>query len=139
MKARCLNPNNPSFPLYGGRGVTVCERWRNSFDAFLADNGECPLGLEIDRWPNKRGNYEPGNVRWATDLQQARNTTANLDFTVRGFRGCLSELTEHFGVPYSRVKRRLYLGWPIETALFAPPCQRDSLGRFGSCPKGTLL
>jgi hypothetical protein len=71
MKQRCLNPNKPGFEYYGGRGIAVCERWM-LFVNFLADMGERPPGKTLDRIdPN--GNYEPGNCRWATPLEQIRN------------------------------------------------------------------
>lgn len=76
MKARCLNPNSGCFKHYGARGIIVCERWRNSFEDFLADMGECPPGLEIDR-KDVDGNYEPGNCRWATDVEQSNNMRNN--------------------------------------------------------------
>lgn len=71
IKSRCLNPRCPAWKHYGGRGITLCERWR-SFENFYADIGDAPLGLSIDRIDNDKG-YEPGNVRWATSLEQARN------------------------------------------------------------------
>lgn len=72
MIQRCTNESSPGFKNYGGRGITVCERWRNRFSAFLADMGERPPGLTIDRIDNERG-YEPSNCRWATKTQQSRN------------------------------------------------------------------
>ena len=72
MLDRCLNPRLPSYPYYGGRGITVCDEWIESFDAFLAHVGIRPEGTSIDRIDND-GNYEPGNVRWATPSEQMRN------------------------------------------------------------------
>jgi hypothetical protein len=71
MKSRCLNPNSDKYPLYGGRGVVICERWM-SFANFLADMGERPEGKTLDRI-DSHGNYEPGNCRWATVVEQRKN------------------------------------------------------------------
>ena len=71
MKGRCLNPNHRSFKDYGALGVRVCERWM-TFENFLADMGERPPGKTIDRI-RASGNYEPGNCRWATRLEQRHN------------------------------------------------------------------
>lgn len=73
MRQRCSDPGHPAFANYGGRGITVCARWRESFEAFLADMGERPSpDFSLDRIDNERG-YEPGNCRWATRSEQARN------------------------------------------------------------------
>jgi hypothetical protein len=72
MIQRCTNDKNPDWKYYGGRGITVCERWRN-FANFISDMGERPPGTSIDRFPDKNGNYEPGNCRWATSSEQNSN------------------------------------------------------------------
>jgi hypothetical protein len=76
MKQRCLNPNNPKYHRYGGRGIQVCQEWVNDFPRFLADMGQRPKGCSIDRI-NNDGNYEPSNCRWATIDQQAANKSRN--------------------------------------------------------------
>ena len=72
MLKRCYNANYQSYSYYGGRGIKVCRRW-HSFENFLADMGERPLGTTLDRWPNGNGMYEAGNVRWASKKEQAQN------------------------------------------------------------------
>lgn len=74
MKQRCLNPNYHHYENWGGRGITICQRWIDSFEAFYADMGPKPSPQHsLDRFPNGDGNYEPGNCRWATAKQQANN------------------------------------------------------------------
>jgi hypothetical protein len=75
MIQRCTNRNNPDYKNYGGRGISVCKRWfaKHGFENFLIDMGPRPLGTSIDRYPNRNGNYEPSNCRWATAKEQNRN------------------------------------------------------------------
>jgi hypothetical protein len=120
MLARCTNPKNPSFDYYGGRGITVCRRWRLSFEAFLADMGARPAGHSIDRL-DSNGNYEPGNCRWATKTRQARNHTDNRTATLNGETLCASEWAERTGIPASAIVKRLRRGWSDERALTTPP------------------
>jgi hypothetical protein len=75
MKKRCFDPNTPGFRYYGGRGITVCDRWRDSFETFLEDMGERPEGMSIDRIENDLG-YSPGNCRWATATEQNINRSS---------------------------------------------------------------
>lgn len=74
MKDRCENPNNQRYRDYGGRGIRVCDRWRDSFENFLSDMGpKLTPQHSLDRWPNNDGHYEPGNCRWATPMEQRAN------------------------------------------------------------------
>lgn len=78
MKQRCLNPNNKRYIDYGGRGITICDKWLNSFSNFYKDMGKRPLAMTLDRI-NNDGNYEPGNCRWATTRQQNFNQRIRID------------------------------------------------------------
>jgi hypothetical protein len=73
MKSRCNYAKNKNYDRYGARGITVCTRWQESFEAFLEDMGLSEPGMTLDRFPDQEGNYEPGNCRWATKEQQAQN------------------------------------------------------------------
>ncbi len=116
---RCDNLNNHAFDKYGGNGRLMCERWRTSYQNFLADMGECPAGLEIERVDNGKG-YEPGNCVWATRAVQTRNTTQNRFFTVRGITACMKDLADHFGIGYQTVRYRLKCGMEPEEAFTRP-------------------
>lgn len=120
MLRRCYDPKRNSYSNYGGRGITVCRRWRRSFGAFLRDVGRRPSPQHtIDRIKNNRG-YYPSNVHWATPQEQQRNTRHTRFVTFRGQRQSLVAWVEELGLDYEVVKQRLLLGWPARKALTAP-------------------
>lgn len=121
IKHRCFNPNDAHFDRYGGRGITICDEWRNSFGAFFAYVGECPSPRHtIDRYPNNDGNYEPGNVRWATRVQQNRNVSSNRLIYFRGANRPLAEVAEIIGIPRNTLGKRLAAGWSLDRAVSEP-------------------
>lgn len=97
MKQRCLNPRCHNYRLYGGRGITICDRWVNSFENFLADLGERPGdGYSLDRI-DVNGDYEPGNCRWANKVEQARNRRDSAYVEIEGVPYLVMELAEKSG------------------------------------------
>jgi len=127
MKSRCYSRNATSYHRYGGRGITVCERWRNSFLDFLADMGPRPTNTTLDRYPDKDGNYEPGNCRWATRKEQQNNTIQTRLLTLNGETMCLKDWAKRIGISQRSVSHRLASGWSVEKALstpFVPPNKR---------------
>jgi hypothetical protein len=120
MRARCENKKHDKYRIYGKLGVQVCERWKK-FQNFLDDMGRRPSPKHsLDRHPDCRGNYEPGNCRWATRKEQARNTRNNVYVEYQGTRMLLVELVEKFGLSRSTVKARLKKGWLLEDAIVTP-------------------
>jgi hypothetical protein len=112
MIRRCYRPTAISYHNYGGLGVSVCRRWRCNFWAFVDDMPPRPSPAHsIDRFPNKRGNYEPSNVRWATRSEQARNTRLNRLLTANGKTQTLEEWAIETGIPKSTLFNRLKRGW----------------------------
>lgn len=129
MIARCENPANKQYARYGGRGIAVCDRWRHDFAAFLADVGPRPsLAHSIDRYPNNDGNYEPGNCRWATQLEQQNNRSTNRLVEIDGTRRTASEWSRISGISDSTICNRLDLGWLPRAAVFAPLANRPPKG-----------
>lgn len=117
---RCTNPNHPRYTDYGGRGITVCERWRNSFIDFLADMGKKPTpDHSIERKNNDDG-YHPDNCRWATTSEQNQNTRVVSKYTHDGKTLSVRHWAELVGMSRSALSSRLRLGWSIELALKTP-------------------
>lgn len=117
MKERCTNPNCDAFPDYGGRGIKICERWM-VFENFYADMGPRPsLKHTLDRHPNKDGDYEPSNCRWATKKEQAGNRRSTIMVAFQGQEMSLSEACRLTGAKYTTVQYRLAKGWTLERAL----------------------
>lgn len=120
MRARCSRKNHVNYDDYGGRGIAVCERWF-SFELFLADMGERPSKKHsIDRFPNKNGNYEPGNCRWATQTEQMRNTRRNNLVEIHGETKTIAEWSLISGVSQALIGMRLKWKWLPKTAVFSP-------------------
>lgn len=121
MKARCSNPNNGMYRLYGGRGVRVCEAWKASFPQFLLDMGPRPSPLHsIDRWPDKDGDYEPGNCRWATAAQQAMNKRSNRLVDLAGEKMPMTLAARLLNVNPATLKGRLDRGETVKEAASRP-------------------
>ena len=121
MMARCYRASNIRFPQYGGRGIGVCDRWRDSFEAFFADMGERPSPQHsLDREDNEK-DYGPSNCRWATRREQMRNRTVNVHLTVHGQTMTLVEASEKYGIPYTTLRMRVTAyGWDHERAVTQP-------------------
>lgn len=118
IKTRCSNKNTTYYQRYGGRGIIVCDEWKNDFKAFYdwaMANGYAD-GLTIDRI-NNDGNYCPENCRWVTMSKQSRNKSTNHLFTAFGVTKSLIELCEFHQKNYKTVRDRLRRGWNIERAL----------------------
>lgn len=120
MMTRCYCTTFVSYQRYGAVGIKVWEPWHD-FATFLKDMGERPsTGHSLDRYPNQNGNYEPGNLRWATDTEQARNKRNNRLLTYKGETRCQSEWEEIKGFRHGLIKDRIRLGWSVERALETP-------------------
>jgi len=115
MIQRCTNPKHKDFQRYSARGITVCARWR-SFENFLADMGERPAGMTLDRKDND-GNYAPGNCRWATRAQQSHNSSRPVLLTHQGKTQNIAAWARELGLKEDTLHMRLHRGWPLERAL----------------------
>jgi hypothetical protein len=118
---RCSNPNNPQYKDYGGRGITMCQQWIDSFETFLNDVGPRPsLEYTLDRINNDLG-YFPGNCHWATEVEQQRNQRGNRKITIDGETHYLTDWALLVGIKQGTISTRIHkLGWTEEEAIFTP-------------------
>lgn len=120
MLARCYNRGSTGFENYGGRGISVCDEWRKSYTAFLGSVGRRPSDKHSIGRINNEGNYEPGNVRWETDEQQANNKRSNAFIEFGGKRLTHRQWDRELGLPAGMIGSRINTGWSIEQAMTIP-------------------
>lgn len=118
MKSRCYNKNHIHYNDYGGRGITICDRWLgpDGFKHFLEDMFPCPNKATLDRIDNNKG-YSPENCKWSTLVEQANNRRNNVYITFNGKRKTAPQWAREIGIPIYTLKTRLRRGMPIEKAL----------------------
>jgi hypothetical protein len=120
MIDRCTLPRNCNYPNYGDRGISICSEWKEDFQAFYEYVSQLPgfgvKGITLDRC-DTNGNYEPGNMRWATIQQQARNRRNNFLITYQGKTQCLQAWADEVGIGRRTIAARLKRGWSVEDAL----------------------
>jgi len=120
IKQRCCNAKCRWFPYYGGRGISICSDWINSFESFVEYVGKRPTDKHtLDREDNSKG-YEPGNVRWVVRKVQQRNTRQNRMLELYGVSRCVVEWSEITGLSQKAIDKRLRLGWSHEKTLTTP-------------------
>lgn len=121
MKRRCYNPKRERYQAYGARGICVCDRWRESFDAFYADMGPRPSpDHTLDR-KDVNGDYTPENCHWIPRKEQYRNLRRSVYLDYKGERRLLTDIAAETGVSSRRIYQRVIaLGWPIERAIVSP-------------------
>lgn len=118
MKTRCSTPSDTSYPNYGGRGITVCERWENSYENFLEDMGRRPSSVHsLDR-KDTNGNYTPDNCKWSTRVEQNNNRRNNTILTFRGRSQTLTQWCSELHISPKTVRSRIVRSkWTVEKAL----------------------
>lgn len=124
MLDRCYRAKSTHFSDYGGRGIVVCDRWRESYAAFYADMGPCAKGLTLDRRDND-GNYEPTNCRWATRIEQANNKRNNLRVTIHGDAMTAPEAARKYKVSFWTLRRRALAGLSLEEFVSGVPLPKQ--------------
>lgn len=119
MIDRCTNKNSKSWNSYGGRGITVCDRWKD-FSKFYQDMGERPENHTLERIDNNLG-YSLENCKWATVKEQNRNTRRTRLFEINGVTKCVTDWCDYFGINKRTVSNRINRGkWPVELAITTP-------------------
>lgn len=127
MIDRCENPRGGGYPAYGGRGIRVCPEWREDFAVFLADVGERPTPKHTLERVDNDGHYEPGNCKWITRYEQARNRRSNRFLTHQGEVLCITDWSIRTGISVSGLAYRLdKLKWSVDRALTTPLCRTYS-------------
>lgn len=124
MKKRCFNRRCKSYPDYGGRGITVCDRWSKSFQAFLDDMGLKPDSANSIERVNNNGNYEPGNCKWGTAVEQNRNKRNSRILTMDGTSMTVAAWSDRTGIDMSTILQRKARGWTDSDALTRPLVNR---------------
>ncbi len=126
MKSRCYNRNFNHYKNYGGRGIKVCPRWRDSFENFLKDMGLKPTPKHSLERKNNNGHYEPGNCVWATQKEQTRNTRRTTQLTYRGVTKSLPDWADEYGLLRHTLYCRVFVyGWTVERALTTSAKERE--------------
>lgn len=133
MRQRCNNPDDRAYKNYGGRGITVCDRWNTSFENFYTDMGPRPPGMWLERVENNAG-YSPENCIWTTPKEQLRNKRTTIRLTYHGMTHKLVEWAEILDVDPVFLRRRLKDGWSVEDTLeIVAITARKDLGHNGHC------
>lgn len=120
MVQRCCNPRARAYPKYGGRGITICDRWRRSFEAFIADMGPRPSPSHSVERKDNNGPYSPANCVWATDETQANNSRQNVFLEFGGRRLTVTQWSREIGCDMHTLRSRLRMGWSVDKALTTP-------------------
>ena len=127
MIDRCFNRNSISYKRYGGRGVSVCDEWKNSFQAFVNDMGNKPTDKHSLERENNNGNYEPNNCRWATKAEQQNNMSSNRMLTINGETLSISQWSKKTSIKPKTIYARVGRGWSSEDAVFKKVRKRSKV------------
>lgn len=124
MLERCNNKNSQAYKRYGGRGITICDRWL-SFENFYEDMGDPPDGMSLDRIDNDKG-YSKDNCRWASKTEQIRNRSTSKILTFNGETKSIKEWADSYGIRYGTLQLRLRAGWSVDEAITTPVISRSN-------------